>query len=140
MGLLEVIFVSPQSEFIFLRCSQLVPIGTRTIRHFNKGYVCMYVCMYVTLDNPKHVLRARQVEKKVFCSPKKMNLFQKTPVFSLSLFFWLHEVSVQDTCISFLFHLLISLFPVIYFDLSITRIPDNSNFFRFTQKVRVMRS
>ena len=64
-----------------------------------------------------------------------MNLFQKTPVFSLSLLFWLHQVGVQDTCISFLSHLLISLFPVIYFDLSITRIPDNSNFFRFTQKV-----
>ena len=29
------------------RCPQLVPIGTRTTRHFNKGYVCMYVCMYV---------------------------------------------------------------------------------------------
>ena len=26
------------------RCPQLVPIGTRTTRHFNKGYVCMYVC------------------------------------------------------------------------------------------------
>ena len=25
------------------RCPQLVPIGTRTTRHFNKGYVCMYV-------------------------------------------------------------------------------------------------
>ena len=69
-----------------------------------------------------------------------MNLFQKTPVFSLSLLFWLHEVGVQDTCISFLSHLLISLFPVIYFDLSITRIPDNSNSFRFTQKVLVIRS
>ena len=23
-------------------CPQLVPIGTRTTRHFNKGYVCMY--------------------------------------------------------------------------------------------------
>ena len=22
-----------------------MPIGTRRIRHFNKGYVCMYVCM-----------------------------------------------------------------------------------------------
>ena len=28
-----------------MRCPQLVPIGTRTTRHFNKGYVCMYVCM-----------------------------------------------------------------------------------------------
>ena len=27
----------------FLACPQLVPIGTRTTRHFNKGYVCMYV-------------------------------------------------------------------------------------------------
>ena len=25
-------------------CPHLVPIGTRTTRHFNKGYVCMYVC------------------------------------------------------------------------------------------------
>ena len=24
-----------------VRCPQLLPIGTRTIRHFNKGYVCM---------------------------------------------------------------------------------------------------
>ena len=24
-----------------------MPIGTKTIRHLNKGHVCMYVCMYV---------------------------------------------------------------------------------------------
>ena len=30
------------SDFL-VRCPQLVPIGTRTTRHFNKGYVCMYV-------------------------------------------------------------------------------------------------
>ena len=26
-----------------------MPIGTRTIRHVNKGCVCMYVCMYVCM-------------------------------------------------------------------------------------------
>ena len=99
-GLLEVIFVSPQSEFLY----------------------------NFTLDNPNHALRARQVEKK--CSVVRKNEFiSKTPLFSLSLFFWLHEVSVQDICISFLSHLLISLFPVIYFDLSITRIPDKLELF-----------
>ena len=36
---------------------------------------------------------------------------------------------MQDICISFLSHLLISLFPVIYFDLSITRIPDKLELF-----------
>ena len=37
-------------------------------------------------------------------------------------------------------HLLISLLPVIYFKLSITRTPNNSNFFRFPLKVRVIES
>ena len=38
--------------YVFLvvnKCPQLVPIGTRMLRHLNKGYACMCVCvcMYV---------------------------------------------------------------------------------------------
>ena len=28
-----------------------MPIGTRTIRHLNKGYVCMYVCIILFQEN-----------------------------------------------------------------------------------------
>ena len=28
-----------------------MPIGTRTIRHLNKGYVCMYVCIISFQEN-----------------------------------------------------------------------------------------
>ena len=33
-----------KNKIKLLLCPQLVPRGTRTIRHFDKGYVCMHVC------------------------------------------------------------------------------------------------
>ena len=36
------LFMGIPIPFMGIRCPQLVPIGTRAIRHFNKDYVCMY--------------------------------------------------------------------------------------------------
>ena len=36
-------------QVIINRCPQLVPCGTTTIRHVNKGDVCMYVCTVVAI-------------------------------------------------------------------------------------------
>ena len=36
------LFMGIPIPFMGIRCPQLVPIGTRTIRHFNKDYVSMY--------------------------------------------------------------------------------------------------
>ena len=38
-----------KNKIKFLLCPQLVPRGTRTIRHFNKGHVCMHVCSSIKL-------------------------------------------------------------------------------------------
>ena len=33
-----------------------MPIGTGTIRHFNKGYVCMYVCKVLKANDQRDIV------------------------------------------------------------------------------------
>ena len=81
-------------------------------------------------------------EKNRVLKSETLNLFQNNRVNYLSLLFCHFFVTVQIQCpfLYPLFHLLISLLPVICLKLLVTRTPDSSNFSRFPLKVRVIRS